>query len=171
MTQYPKTLVSRFFDETAKTYDTVSNWATFGRDRYWKKEILNKIDRPSSVLDLGCGTGILTRIIALKFPQSKIVGLEISKSYLKIAEKKSFPNISFIHEDAEKMNLDCKFDYICSSYIPKYCNPKILVKRCIKHLNLNGCIILHDFAYPKNFLVKIFWRLFFVLLNFFGIIR
>lgn len=169
MKQSPKDLIPYFFGETAKTYDKVVFWSTLGRDNYWKKEIVNKIENADSVLDLACGTGILTRMIATKFPQSKIVGIDISKSYLNNAEKKSFSNIEFIHQDAEKMNLDQKFDYICSSYIPKYCNPKILIKRCIDHLNSEGVIILHDFVYPTNSIVKMLWEIEFVLLNFIGI--
>ena len=136
----PKDLVPRFFDETANTYDNVALWATFGRDKYWKKEIVEKIEHANSILDLACGTGILTRKIASKFPKSQIVGIDISKSYLRIAEKNSssFSNISFMHKDAEDLNIDEKFDCICSSYIPKYCKPDILIKQCITHLNPGG---------------------------------
>lgn len=168
--QSPKSLVPLFFEHTAKTYDKVAVWATFGKDKYWKKEIVEKIEHADSILDLACGTGILTRNIAKRFPQSQILGIDISKRYLEIAEKNSssFSNISFLHVDAENLNLDKKFDCICSSYIPKYCNPEILVKKFIHHLNPGGKIILHDFTYPKNKLVKILWNSYFVLLNFIG---
>lgn len=164
----PKNLIPYFFDNTAKTYDRVVFLATFGKDHYWKKEIVDKIENANSILDLACGTGILTRKIAEKFPQSKITGVDISKSYLKVATTKSLPNISFILQDAEKINLNEKFDCICSSYIPKYCNSKVLIKRCIDHLNPNGVIIFHDFVYPKKNLVQILWKLHFVLLRFIG---
>jgi len=70
----PKDLVPQFFDKTAYTYDKVVNLTTFGKDKYWKKEILKKIPNCNSILDLACGTGILTFQIAEKFPDSKIVG-------------------------------------------------------------------------------------------------
>lgn len=168
MAQSSKDLVPHFFGETAKTYEKVASWATFGKDNYWKKEIVEKIKNANSVLDLGCGTGILTRMIAQKFPQSKIVGVDISKSYLEIADTESFSKISFIHQDAENLSLDEKFDCICSSYIPKYCNPKVLINRCINHLNPGGSIILHDFVYPKNRLIRILWRFHFVMLKLVG---
>ncbi len=166
----PKDLVPHFFDETAKTYDKVVMWATFGKDKYWKREILDRIEQADSILDLACGTGILTRKIAVKFPKSRVVGIDISKNYLKIAEKtsSSFSNISFIHRDAENINLKEKFDCICSSYIPKYCKPESLIEQCMIHLNPRGRIILHDFIYPKNNLVQGLWDLYFVLLNFIG---
>ena len=166
----PKELVPLFFGNTANTYDSVVMWATFGRDRYWKNEILTKIENPSSILDLACGTGILTRKLARMFPKSKILGIDISKNYLSLAEKNSlsFSNVSFLLCDAENLDFDKKFDCICSSYIPKYCDPKVLVKNMVSHLNAGGKIVLHDFTYPKNQSIRMLWRCYFVLLNLMG---
>ncbi len=166
----PKNLVPKFFDKTSISYDKVVVLATFGKDRYWKKEILKHIQKGTNILDLACGTGILTRKLAEKFPNSKIIGLDITQSYLEIAKRNSFKytNISFIRQDAEKLNLDKKFDCIVSSYIPKYCKPELLVQRCLSHLNSGGKIILHDFIYPKNRIIGNLWDLYFILLNFVG---
>lgn len=166
MAQNPRNLVPRFFDDTAKTYDAVVNWTTFGKDKYWKNKIIQKIPRVDSVLDLACGTGILTRMIAQKFPRTKITGVDISQTYLQIAKQNSteFENISFVHQDAEKLDLDEKFDCICSSYIPKYCDPKTLIQKCISHLNPNGTIILHDFVFPQNKLLQNLWNVYFKIL-------
>ena len=166
----PKNLVPKFFDNTSTSYDKVAVLATFGKDRYWKKEILKHIQNGTNILDLACGTGILTRKLAEKFPNSKIIGLDITQSYLEIAKRNSFKytNISFIRQDAEKLNLDKKFDCIVSSYIPKYCKPELLVQRCLSHLNSGGKIILHDFIYPENRIIGNLWDLYFILLNFVG---
>ncbi len=166
----PKNLVPKFFDNTSTSYDKVAVLATFGKDRYWKKEILKHIQKGTNILDLACGTGILTRKLAEKFPNSKIIGLDITQSYLEIAKRNSFKytNISFIRQDAEKLNLDKKFDCIVSSYIPKYCKPELLVQRCLSHLDSGGKIILHDFIYPENRIIGNLWDLYFILLNFVG---
>ena len=138
----PKNLVPKFFDNTSTSYDKVAVLATFGKDRYWKKEILKHIQKGTNILDLACGTGILTRKLAEKFPNSKIIGLDITQSYLQIAKRNSFKytNISFIHQDAEKLNLDKKFDCIVSSYIPKYCKPELLVQRCLLNPSRDGVV-------------------------------
>lgn len=171
MIESPKKLVPKFFGNTSKSYDRVVTWATFGRDKYWKKEILKKIPSVSSVLDLACGTGILTRLIADVYPNAKIIGVDIMQNYLDVAKTNSqnYGNITFVNQDAEKLNLDLKFDCITSSYIPKYCDAETLVKVCIKHLKNDGMIIFHDFIYPKNSSVKNLWDLYFVVLNFIGI--
>ena len=169
-TQSPKELVPRFFEKTACTYDKIVNLTTFGRDKYWKNEIIKKIPNCGSVLDLACGTGILTFQIAEKLPDAKILGVDITESYLEIAQKKlkSHQKISFLCQDAEKLNLDQKFDCITSSYIPKYCKDEVLIKICLNHLNPGGKIVLHDFTYPKNKIVRSLWNLYFVVLRIVG---
>lgn len=165
----PKSLVPKFFDKTANTYDKIAIWCTFSKDIYWKNEII-KHTNGKSILDLACGTGILTRKIAEKYPNSKVVGVDITESYLQLAKKNSssFNNIDYVLQDAENLNLDSKFDCITSSYIPKYCDAKILVKRCVEHLNSGGKIIFHDFTYPKNPFHRKLWNFYFVILNFIG---
>ena len=165
-----KNLVPKFFDETGTTYDGVVSYGTLGKDKYWKRKILEQISDGDSFLDLACGTGILTREIAEKFPSAKIVGIDITQSYLDVAKKNSnsFDNISFILDDAEKFKLDSKFDCITGSYLPKYCDPEILVKNCMTHLKPGGKIIFHDFTYPKNLVIKLLWNFFFIFLRLAG---
>lgn len=167
----PKSLVPKFFIDTADTYEKIAAWTTFGKDHYWKKEIIKQIPKADSYLDLACGTGILTRKIAEQFPFAKIVGVDVSETYLEVAKKNSKPyqNISFVRQDAEELNLPAKFDCVVSSYIPKYCDAKILVNACLAHLNDGGKIILHDFIYPKNKLVQKLWMVHFVVLRFVGL--
>ena len=170
MAEPAKNLVPKFFDDTGTTNDGVVSYGTLGKDKYWKKKILEQISDGSSFLDLACGTGILTREIAAKFPNAKIVGIDITKSYLDVAKQNSnsFDNISFILDDAEEFKLDSKFDCITASYLPKYCDPGILVKNCIMHLNPGGKIIFHDFTYPKNPAVRGLWNFFLTILRLVG---
>ncbi|MDE1831194.1 MAG: class I SAM-dependent methyltransferase [Thaumarchaeota archaeon] len=162
-----KGLVKQFFGNNAKSYDKVVGLTTFGRDSHWKEEIIKRIIKCDSVLDLACGTGLLTFKIVEKFPDANITGIDITEGYLNKAKSKLKPphKISFLLYDAEKMNLGTKFDCIISSYIPKYCITKILIERCLCHLNPGGKIILHDFTYPKNKSIRLLWNLYFVILG------
>ena len=162
----PKDFVPKFFNNTADSYDTIVHWTTFGKDSVWKNKILDELSTEKTILDLACGTGILTRQIAQKVPQAKIIGVDITESYLEKAKEKLnlYQNISFINQDAEKLNLGRKFDCITASYLPKYCKPEILIKTCLEHLNVGGKIILHDFTYPKNRFVRSMWDLYFKIL-------
>lgn len=166
----PKDLVPAFFNNTADSYDKIVRWTTFGKDRVWKNEILKQLSIEKTVLDLACGTGILTRQIAEKIPLAKVTGVDITTSYLEKAREKLnlYQNVSFVNQDAEKLDLGGRFDCITASYLPKYCEPNILVKNCLKHLNEGGKIILHDFTYPKNRFVRRMWNFYFDILYFVG---
>jgi len=162
----PKDLVPTFFNNTANSYDLIVNWTTFGKDRFWKHKILEQLSTEKTVLDLACGTGILTKQIAEKIPNAKIIGVDITKNYLEKAKERLvlYQNISFVNQDAEKLNLGGKFDCITASYLPKYCISDVLIKNCIEHLNVGGKIILHDFTYPKNRFIQKLWNFYFKLL-------
>jgi len=166
----PKDLVSEFFTNTANSYDKIVYWTTFGKDNTWKNKILEQLSSEKMVLDLACGTGILTKQIADKIPQSTIIGLDITENYIEKAKEKLkwYQNISFVNQDAEKLNLGRKFDCITASYLPKYCISDVLVKNCIEHLNIGGKIILHDFTYPKNRFVRKMWNFYFNILYLVG---
>lgn len=164
-----KVLVKKFFGNNARSYDKVVGITTFGKDSRWKEEIMTRIHKCNSILDLACGTGILTIKIAEKFPDAKIIGVDITEEYLLLAKDKAkCHKISFLLCDAEDLDLDDIFDCITSSYIPKYCNPQTLVERCLQHLSAGGKIILHDFTYPKNKVVRLLWDLYFIALNMIG---
>ena len=162
----PKELIPIFFDDTANSYDRIVNWTTFGKDSFWKSKILEQLSSEKTVLDLACGTGILTKQIAEKLPHAKITGVDMTKSYLEKAKEKLilYPNISFVNQDAEKLDLGEKFDCITASYLPKYCTANVLIKNCLEHLNVGGKIILHDFTYPNNKLIQKMWNFYFKLL-------
>jgi demethylmenaquinone methyltransferase/2-methoxy-6-polyprenyl-1,4-benzoquinol methylase len=170
ISENPKDLVPQFFNDTSDSYDNIVHWTTFGKDSLWKNKILEQLSGEKTVLDLACGTGILTRQIAQKIPHAEIVGVDITSTYLEKAKEKleSYPNISFVNSDAEKLKLDRKFDCITASYLPKYCDSEILIKTCLEHLNPGGKIILHDFTYPKNRFVRQMWNVYFKVLNFEG---
>jgi len=73
-----KNLVPKYFDEPGTTYVGVVSLCKIVKDKYWKRKILEQISDGNSFLDLACGTGILTRKIAEKFPNAKIVGIDIT---------------------------------------------------------------------------------------------
>ncbi len=166
----PKDLIPIFFNNTANSYDRIVHWTTFGKDSFWKYKILEQLSTERTVLDLACGTGILTKQIAEMLPHAKITGVEITKNYLEKAKEKLilYQNISFVKQDAEKLNLGKQFDCITASYLPKYCTADVLIKNCLEHLDVGGKIILHDFTYPKNKFVRALWNFYFKLLYLVG---
>ena len=71
-----------------------------------------------SILELGCGTGKLTRKILSRFPKAKLEIVDISLEMLKATEKSitNNSNIKYIQSDFKNLDLDAnKYDLILSS--------------------------------------------------------
>ncbi|GGH86207.1 SAM-dependent methyltransferase [Pullulanibacillus pueri] len=66
-----------------------------------------KYQTPEKVLDIGCDNGIVTCFYGLLFPQSKIIGIDIQKNGLKVAnelkEKFKLNNVTFLSLDVKEI--------------------------------------------------------------------
>ena len=163
-------LVHRFFPGTGPTYDFMVNLCTLGFDRRWKREILKRIPAGSlRILDLACGTGILTFQIARMFPGSRVVGVDVLEEYLAIAKEKArsenLENVEFIRGRAEEVALRESFDCVTSSYLPKYAVLESLVRNTRCMLRGGGALIMHDFTYPPHPGFARLWEFYFGILQ------
>lgn len=71
----------------------------------------------SNILDIGCGSGKITEVIALKAPSAQVEGIDASESMIKTAREKyrGVGNLRFETRNAEKLDYPEKFDFIFSS--------------------------------------------------------
>jgi malonyl-CoA O-methyltransferase len=69
-----------------------------------------------NILELGCGSGRLTKKLVKEFPRSKITAIDIAPNMVDLAKTKS-PTVNFIIGDIEKVVFDFeeKFDLIISN--------------------------------------------------------
>ena len=112
---------------------TIAVWnevAPFYHKRWAKNEIgpfavtkklldLSKIKTGDSVLDLACGTGLVTKKLMRKVGKNgQIFAIDSSESALKIAKKwtGTSKNLHFVRGDAEKIQFKTKFDAITCQY-------------------------------------------------------
>ena len=160
--QAREALVDRWFSGTGESYDRVVAWTTLGLDSYWKKRILATMpEKADRVLDLACGTGIVLEKLARKYPGAELVGVDLTKEYLDVAEVKLRGigiTAELIHANAESAPLTGLFDAVCSSYIPKYVDPDKLLACIRPHIRPGGIVVLHDFTCPKTFVYRLVWR-------------
>ncbi len=162
--------VHRFFSGTGATYDWMVTVATLGIDRRWKRRILDLVPTdPSRILDLACGTGISTLALAERYPNCRIVGVELREEYLDLARNKvrrwGITNVEFVLSRAEDYRSNEPFDCVLSSYLAKYADLKRLTRSTEEMLRPGGLLLMHDFTYPpKRYLVWL-WRLYFYVLQ------
>lgn len=97
-----------------------------------------------TILDIGCGTGLLTSEIAKKVPQGKVIGIDSSENMITYANQHfSASNLEFILMRAENINFPFKFDAIISSFCLHWVKDKQAVfNRIVSHLSPNGSAYL-----------------------------
>jgi len=76
--------------QAAQAYDRISKWPQF---QVLRRLIVREIrkHRPTGILvDIGCGPGLLTMLIARKFPQLQVLGLDAAQEMSTTANKNAF---------------------------------------------------------------------------------
>lgn len=95
---------------------------------------------PKLIIDIGCGPGNSTAVLAKKFPDAKIIGADNSKNMVEKA-KYQYPALDFILFDAEKDftelkdKFDVAFSNACIQWVP---NHRKLLSNMMSILNDNG---------------------------------
>lgn len=97
-------------DHAAKVYDTLSPLMTLGLERRYHRIVIQRLALQGSeqILDIGCGTGTLTRDIAAALGNKALsccTGLDAAEQMIKAAQRKAsgIPNIRFDAAVAERL--------------------------------------------------------------------
>ena len=113
MTLTRKEIIADNFGRCVHTYDRM---AAIQRDcaetlaRFFPD--MNKAD----ILEIGCGTGFLTKEILRKYPDAHILATDLSPAMVQYSQSKfTQPNIRFGVMDGEYPNIDKKVDLIVSN--------------------------------------------------------
>ncbi len=109
-------------------------------------DLVNSIDieRVDKIIDIGCGIGNSTVILAKRFPNAKIVGVDNSQEMLDKA-KNDYPNIEFVQLDIsnELSKISDKFDIVfsnaCIQWVP---NHKELLPQLFNLLKEGGVLAI-----------------------------
>ena len=79
------------FSEVAPRYDFITKALSFGRDAAWKQKLIAGLPASEApvCLDLASGTGDLTRMLADRYPQGTVTGLDLTPAMLERARKRT----------------------------------------------------------------------------------
>lgn len=87
----------------------------------WAEELIPKLNLTGNetLLDIGCGDGKVTALLATYLPHGKVVGIDSSEEMITLA-RKNFPqdkhdNLSFLRMDARELTFREQFDVAFSS--------------------------------------------------------
>ena len=110
----------KIWNEVAPRYH--KRWASVNKGPFQstKKLIeLVKINKNDMVLDVACGTGVVTKQIQKKVGNAgHAIGVDTSTTAIKIAKKcnEKIKNLDFVNIDAENFSFSKKFDIITCQY-------------------------------------------------------
>ena len=108
----------KIWNEVAPRYH--KRWASVNKGPFQstKKLIeLIKINKNNLILDVACGTGVVTKQIQKKVGKSGyVVGIDTSTTAIKIAKKENKKNLDFLNADAENLSFSKKFDIVTCQY-------------------------------------------------------
>ncbi|BAC09925.1 bifunctional demethylmenaquinone methyltransferase/2-methoxy-6-polyprenyl-1,4-benzoquinol methylase UbiE [Thermosynechococcus vestitus] len=99
------TNIQALFERIAPLYDRLNDQLSFGLHHVWKQMAVDWLELPqgATALDLCCGTGDLTRLLARRVGrQGRVVGLDFAAAPLAIARQRSdhYPQIEWLQGDA-----------------------------------------------------------------------
>lgn len=110
-----------------------------------------------SALDVGCGTGNSTQVLATAFPQAHVVGVDNSDDMLLAAHKK-YPALEFTKADVPEglRGLEQKFDVVfsnaCLQWIPDHAT---LLPQLMEMLNDGGVLAVQVPVQTKQLMHRI----------------
>ena len=123
-------------DHAAPLYDWLAPLMTLGSEHRLHKQVVARLalDRPADVLDIGCGTGTLTRQIYDALPADtlrRVCGVDAAEAMIAVANKKAGPRpgLEFAAALAEDLPYpDASFDRALSTFFFHHLNYDLKVK-------------------------------------------
>ena len=110
--------LKQHFNEVAENYDATieKNLVNYNQ---MIEALINAIPDNESprILDLGCGTGNITKKVLERFPNGKVTCFDLSEKMIEIAKEKlsDYDNIEYVMGDFTIIDIIDKYDAIISS--------------------------------------------------------
>lgn len=164
--------IKKKFDVAAKDYDKNRRSIIPNLDQLYDTVVeIARADVPEpKILDLGAGTGLLTKKLSERFTSAKFTLVDISNEMLNIARERFRDETNFIYidEDYLEVDIDESFDLVVSSLSFHHLSDKekqYMYSKAYKMLNSNGIFINADqvlgptieneYIYERNWIERI----------------
>ena len=107
-----KDQIRKNFSKNARSYDKYSSIQKHCAEQLSFMFPDTQVD---TVLDVGCGTGHLTKLLKQKYKDSSIKAVDISLEMIGVAKDKIGSGVNFVVADAEELEDNAQYDVIASN--------------------------------------------------------
>ncbi|HEV2316071.1 MAG TPA: ubiquinone/menaquinone biosynthesis methyltransferase [Thermoplasmata archaeon] len=123
--------VRAMFTHIADRYDWFDHLASLGQDYLWRPRALWTVDRYrrrrpiGRVLDIGCGPGELTFLVAGRAPGAEVVGSDVTAAMLRNAHLRAVGSstgarVRLVRADGGRLPFrDASFDLVMSAFVAR----------------------------------------------------
>ena len=148
--------VRRLFATIADRYDLITRVLSYGRDRSWKRRLveMSAARRGTQALDLACGTGDIAYALARR--GARVVGLDVTPRMVEIARAKAGMPVTFIVGDMMALPFaDGAFDLVTTGYgIRNVPDIAPAIAEICRVLKPGGLLLSLDFDRPAHAVVR-----------------
>ncbi len=138
------------FERAARTYDPAADL-----QRQVADQLMERLDvvrlTPQCVLDVGCGTGYCTRLLASRYPQAQVIGLDLAHAMAHRARNRwhwrFWKRPDFLCGDAEQLPfVDAGIDMVLSNLALQWCQPMMVFNETRRVLRPGGLFVFTTFG-------------------------
>jgi len=156
MPYFEKTLeIARSFGSASNSYDVSARL-----QRYSGKHLMTFLPNRNNltVVDLGCGTGFFTDILATKY--NRVIGFDLSKKMLSFAQEKRNKDIYWLEADANRLPFqNNSVDLIYSNLMIQWCDPlEKTLNEILRVLKPGGQFLFSTLTEGTLFELKSSWK-------------
>jgi len=166
--------VRRMFTHIAQGYEWFDHVASLGNDLLWRPRALWDLDRfrapgtPARILDIGCGTGELARLLARHYGASRVIGADFTRAMLEnavgaSAGRRERPRLDFARATALKLPFaDGTFDFVTNAFVARNLSDLPTAFREVRRvLQPGGVFVTLEITEPASPTVNRFFHAFF----------
>lgn len=141
--------MQRYYKLQSKIYD-LTRWSfLFGREAVIQ-DLPVQHNTAINILEVGCGTGFNTKLLAETFTRAEITAYEVSKDMVRLSRKKTKPfgnRVRILHEPYGTRSSEGSYDVCLFSYSLTMINPQWedLLRQAHADLKVGGYIAVVDF--------------------------
>lgn len=153
---------SQNVQEAINLYSGLGWKSFFARIRFWDAPYLGVeelIPKKGRITSLGSGEGLFENFLALSSKQREILGIEIDKERLSIADR-GLSNVDFKVGDATKKNIpcsDCIILFHLLHHLDSFNDQEKVVKNCLTSLKKSGKLVIVEADIKPTFKYLVTW--------------